>query len=494
MMHGEHLQGYYQDPAVAQQWFAGPWQDSSQWAQWPLQQWQGDRQALAAIASAAVKAAAGDRQAQAHATALGRDNVIAVLAGQQPAYALGPLYNLLKAAHCIAIAEQLSQQGHPAVPVFWCASDDHDHDEAAGSWLIQGDGRLRSLRRSMSPQHCALHRVAAQPGWQALLEALAQLPGSHLGKDWMQALHPHNDETLGAWMCRALSALSQGTGLVCIEAWRLRPLWQTGIQRALEHWPQQALLQRQQQLQAAGWPTPLGTLEQPPLFADTHHQRKALSPDEAHELWLKNPLSLSPGAALRPVLQQLALPAAIYCAGPGEITYHAALGPLYATMGAHAPRLIPRLSLGLIPPWVQRGLDAWGLHADALQPHLPLPQTNNDASDDAILAIYHEAEARLASQAAVLDPQRHQRVETARQQLRKLRHRLERSLQRAQRQRLRRPSIGSLREQLYPRGAAQDRTLSSSQALYQWGPGIFQDMLQQARQHPLGGNQGWIYL
>lgn len=490
----KHLQRYYQDPRVAEQWFAGAWQDPQQWSQWPLQAWHGDRQALAAIATAAVDAAAGDAHSRAQAQALGKDGVLAVVAGQQPAYALGPVYNLLKAAHCIAVAQHLSQQGQPAVPVFWCASDDHDHDEAAGCRIIQRDGRLRALHRPMAPRHCALRRVSAQPGWEELLQALAELPGSALGRSWIHEHAPRQDEDMGAWMCRVMSALSAGSGLVCIEAWRLRPLWGDGIKRALSHWPREALQQRQVQLQAADWPNTLGDLSQAPLFADRADQRQALDPAAAQRLWQEDPSMLSPGAALRPVLQQLALPAAIYCAGPGEITYHAALGPLYPALAAHAPRLIPRLSLGLIPSWVRRGLDAWGLQADDLNLSHPLPEQPLDGEDQRILEIFSQAQAQLAAQENSLDQLRSQRIASARERLQQQAQQLELSLMRAQRQRQQRPALGTLRDYLFPRGGAQDRTLSSAQAIWQWGPGVFAELLQRARQHPLGGNRGWTTL
>jgi bacillithiol synthase len=65
---------------------------------------------------------------------------------------------------------------------------------------------------------------------------------------------------------------------------------------------------------------------------------------------VQDPLAWSPGALLRPIVQDLVLPVAAYVGGFGELAYHAQLGPLRDL--AHAPRtaFVPRISMTLVDP------------------------------------------------------------------------------------------------------------------------------------------------
>ena len=54
----------------------------------------------------------------------------AVVTGQQVTLLGGPLYTLLKAATAIRKAHDARAAGHPHVPIFWLATEDHDLEEA----------------------------------------------------------------------------------------------------------------------------------------------------------------------------------------------------------------------------------------------------------------------------------------------------------------------------------------------------------------------------
>src|ERR1700756_530590 len=54
---------------------------------------------------------------------------VAVVSGQQVGLFGGPAYAVYKALTAIRIAEELSEAGIPAVPIFWMATEDHDIDE-----------------------------------------------------------------------------------------------------------------------------------------------------------------------------------------------------------------------------------------------------------------------------------------------------------------------------------------------------------------------------
>src|SRR6202140_905461 len=69
------------------------------------------------------------------------NGAVAVVSGQQVGLFGGPAYAFYKALSAIRIAEELSEAGVPAVPVFWMATEDHDLDEVRHVSWFQG-GKL----------------------------------------------------------------------------------------------------------------------------------------------------------------------------------------------------------------------------------------------------------------------------------------------------------------------------------------------------------------
>src|ERR1700722_2591285 len=64
---------------------------------------------------------------------------VAVVSGQQVGLFSGPAYAVYKALTAIRLAEELSEAGIPAVPIFWMATEDHDLDEVRHvTWFESG--------------------------------------------------------------------------------------------------------------------------------------------------------------------------------------------------------------------------------------------------------------------------------------------------------------------------------------------------------------------
>src|SRR6516225_1547564 len=64
---------------------------------------------------------------------------VAVVSGQQVGLFSGPAYAIYKALSAIQIAEELTNSGIEAVPVFWMATEDHDLEEVRHtSWFDAG--------------------------------------------------------------------------------------------------------------------------------------------------------------------------------------------------------------------------------------------------------------------------------------------------------------------------------------------------------------------
>jgi uncharacterized protein YllA (UPF0747 family) len=391
---------------------------------------------------------------------------------------------LVKTAHAIAIARAL---GPTAAPVFWCASEDHDLGEAGHADLIARDGTIQRFSNALGGGRASLRFRPAMSWWDGLLSHCRTHLGDGLGQQWLEALRPPSDEGMGAWTCRLLRSLFSRHGLLCIEGHQLRPLWRAQIRRAIDSWPAEEMASLRQQLLAGGLDDSFGDLATTPLFIDRVDGRQPIQGDAARAAFAETPDDLSPGAALRPILQQAALPTIAYVGGPGELAYHRFITPLYDALSVPKPQLIPRCSLTLVPGWVSRGLERWQVTADGAAgaaPSLPSPSTVLVAPLDAAL----DALARHALPAA-----QERRRQAGLTRLRRERDRLVASLERGDRQAAERPAWGALQGYLHPRGARQERTLSLFQAVWQFGPGIA-DQLVEAATNTAAGVHGWVHL
>lgn len=67
-----------------------------------------------------------------------RRGAVACISGQQVGVFGGPFYSVLKAVSALQMAEELSAQGIPAIPVFWLATEDHDLEEIASVTIPNG--------------------------------------------------------------------------------------------------------------------------------------------------------------------------------------------------------------------------------------------------------------------------------------------------------------------------------------------------------------------
>ncbi len=421
-----------------------------------------------------------------NAKALGQPDTAAIVTGQQPAVGGGPLYTLIKTAHAIAMARALSAAGTPSVPVFWCASEDHDLGEAGHADLIRRDGAITRYANTLGGGRQSLRHRPARLWWDGLMATCREQLGPGLGADFLASHAPihggsghggdDGGEGMGAWLCRLLRSVFAAHGLVCLEAHTLRPLWPNALRAALERWPADGLARVRAAALVRGAADAFGELPEPPLFADRADAREKLTREQALELARTRPLDLSPGAPLRPILQQAALPAALYVGGPGELAYHAFLGPVYAAAGVQPPQLVPRCSMALAPSWWTRAVARWGIdperiYADSEPPLLPDPGDPLDAPldvlDHAIADVERAAEGREA-------------VALRARRLRRDQRRLRAAIQTGLRKAASLPPFGQVRAWLYPRGQPQERVMSLFQALWEHGPGVGEVLVEAA--------------
>ena len=95
------------------------------------------------------------------------------------------------------------------------------------------------------------------------------------------------------------------------------------------------------------------------MFFDRSGDRA--SGEQLAERIAKNPKGWSAGALLRPVIQDMVLPAYGYVGGFGELAYHAQIPPLRRASGAPQTVFIPRVSMTFVDEECQASFKKSGL-------------------------------------------------------------------------------------------------------------------------------------
>lgn len=306
-----------------------------------------------------------------------------VATGQQIGAGWSPALAAVKALAALAEAERIAAEA-----VHWLADEDHDRLEVAS--VVGFDGpRLRRHR----------FRFDAPPG---------------TATGWLPWTAEHQQEAEGLW-----GAVPAAEGTLRDHALALgAPLWARGIrpfsptdpavrtpvQETLLRWRslglEQDLAAQAERLERAGTPSPLDPRAQSAWFSldPATGLRRRLEKDTP----LPPGQWLSPGAALRPLMQSLMLPVAAVVLGPSERAYWRLVEPLWERVGLAAPRILARPRVFVLPRGARLELallgalkdGAWSAFAapKASRPSSKLPDLAADPAWSAPLAARFRAE------------------------------------------------------------------------------------------------------
>jgi bacillithiol biosynthesis cysteine-adding enzyme BshC len=196
---------------------------------------------------------------------------------------------------------------------------------------------------------------------------------------------------------------------------------------------------------------------------------RRISLDEAVAALEADPAAWSPGALLRPLVQDHLLPTAAYVGGPAEIAYHAQIGPSYAHFGIPRPVAFPRPGVTLVDSPAARALENEGLTLTDLQgdPEALLARWARESNPGiepgfvrAREAITREMEA-IAEALGALDPTLRAAAESAKgralHQVEGLEEKAMRALKK--RDQVRAERLRRTRDALFPGGTLQERVL-----------------------------------
>ncbi|HUI43007.1 MAG TPA: bacillithiol biosynthesis cysteine-adding enzyme BshC [Terriglobia bacterium] len=321
---------------------------------------------------------------------LAEPGTLAVVTGQQAGLFSGPAFTLYKALTAIRMAQRLSEQGLPSVPIFWLATEDHDLEEVASTAVLDdSSNRVALSDPGLRPApHSSVGYVqlteavtetlnrlrAALPAGEARDRLLADLSSAYQpGVRWGEAFARFMARIFGRWGVILLDALDP-------ELHRLAArMYAHAVVEAPEL--NSALRRRAQALVEGGYHAQVHVGEDSTLlFVERQRSRLALRlADDGREFKLQggerlavdqirheaaeHPEGFTPNALFRPVVQDLLLPTVAYIAGPAELAYHAESAALYPNFGRPQPVVFPRASFTLVDPRCQRLLQQYKLSA-----------------------------------------------------------------------------------------------------------------------------------
>ncbi|HPF12957.1 MAG TPA: bacillithiol biosynthesis BshC [Planctomycetota bacterium] len=355
-------------------------------------------------------------------TALAEPGTLAIITGQQPGFLCSPLYSLIKAMQACRLAEALSQTwGRKVVAMFWNHADDHDIAEVHHSYIQNRNLDLQKIALAgLSSGREPLSRIPINREAQGLgaIEAFLQQNFgmySHC-QEALDLLLPRQGETLPQALTRVLLQLLGPHGLIPVEPDWIRPQLSSALADILERDPRQALLQASSEGSIDAHTAALVFDVGAEGRTAWRWHAKGFVQDGSGQVWKpaelaqrvrENPASWSPGALLRPLVQDCALPCYAYIGGLGELAYHAQIVAARKATQVPETRFVPRVSVTLIDEECSASLQKSGVSlVDVLAAKGELQADEDDSPTppaiEAIEGIVRDAQAKLREQRAAL--------------------------------------------------------------------------------------------
>lgn len=314
-----------------------------------------------------------------HSTSLERlaqPDTVAVVTGQQVGLFSGPSYTIYKLLHAAKLAEWLTANGIPAVPVFWQATEDHDFAEVNHVWVFDSEHRPVKLEMRRSATAQPVGGVAlSDPPVRELRTALHGFPFGEEVSDLVEETY-RAGSTMGKAFGELLRELLSKFDVLQVDPMlpEFRELAAPAIRAAVEAAPEltAGILARNQELTGAGYHAQVHVEDQTSLvFLLENGKRLTLRRNgreytlngrrfSTEELVDRAP-SLSPNALLRPVVQDSMLPTVAYIGGPAELAYLAQSEAIYRSILGRMPVAVPRSGFTILDSRSRKLMDRYGL-------------------------------------------------------------------------------------------------------------------------------------
>jgi bacillithiol biosynthesis cysteine-adding enzyme BshC len=310
---------------------------------------------------------------------LAQPGTVAVITGQQVGLFSGPAYTIYKAMAAARMAQQLTDRGLPAVPVFWLATEDHDFAEINHAWVFGAAGEPAAVRVA-APSDLAGKTPPvggipiAQPPLDELRAALAGLPFTEEVMAIVEAAYLPG-ATLGQGFRALLKTLLVKLDLIYLDPLdpAIRTIGAPFIAKALAAAPElkTQLIARNRELADAGYHAQVHLDAKTSLFFLLEKgERAALRRKDSEYASLADRADqVSPNALLRPVWQDYLLPTVAYVGGPGELAYLAQSEVVYQELLGRMPVVMSRSGFTVLDARSQKLLHRYHLHVPQVMTH-----------------------------------------------------------------------------------------------------------------------------
>ncbi len=439
-----------------------------------------------------------------------RRGAYVVVSGQQAGLLGGSLLSMLKAAHAVRLARDLTSQGMETVPVFWVASEDHDFAEVNHAFIPRSDHSLvRVTAEADGPDGAPMsgRRLTAQV--EDVLDSVAALLGDSQAIDLLRECY-RSGETMASAFEKLFTQLFAPHGLVLLDPADTelheiaKPLFLRAVTEASDL--AKALQERGRELERAGYHEQVKvTGSSVLLFAVRNGVRLSIQRQNAHfsvggnklteqELVAqveRAPQDFNANVLLRPVMQDYLLPTLAYIGGPAEVAYFAQGSVVHQRFLGRVTPVLPRFSASIVEARIQKLMRRYALNikdlfggADALAEKIARDNLPSDLES----TFQHASELVAQSMGGVsealqtLDPTL---VEAARRAASKMKYQVERLHRRAARATLRRSELFAAHAQelvdaLYPEKALQERTVAGIYFLAKYGLDLVDTLIEKA--------------
>jgi len=461
---------------------------------------------------------AGTDETSAAIEKLRQPGTVAVLTGQQTGLFTGPIYSIYKAVTAIRLAEYLNANGVSAVPVFWSATEDHDHVEVSNTFVIDTSDDLFESRVVFPPDLLGNSvggfelDVAVETAVAAMFDSLR--PSEFRGelRELLAGIWKPGS-TLGDAFGRTMTALLGRYGLVIADPHHqglkelAAPIYSKAIERREEIG--RALISRNEALAADGYHGQVEvTPDHIPLFwHDDDGRRLALRQGDDGRIKVKGtglsfaapdlirmaadaPGRFSPAVMLRPAVQDHIFPTICYIGGAAEVAYFAQNSEVYRVLERWVTPIIHRQSFTFVESRHRRTMERYSLGFEEMLSGSAAVIANkiDDFVDPELAKMFDEAEASILNEVDRLAVALANFDVTLAADLEKRRRKIAYHLQAARRKYHRRRAgsdetavrrLNAAFTSLLPSGVLQERILNVFFFLDRLGPG-FIDTIREA--------------
>lgn len=436
-----------------------------------------------------------------------RNGAATVVTGQQVGLFGGPTFALYKALTAVKLAEEATQAGVDAVPVFWLATYDHDLAEINHVSIPGPDGGLELLSTpSRDVPGAPVNNVRFGEEINPLVEQAAALLGETEATQLLRESY-RSGETLGTAFARLYTRIFADWGVIVIDpsdpefAKVAQPIYRAAIERSAELVAK--LLERGRALESAGYHQQVKVTESSVLLFTTRQGARTpisrrtssdgaefvidgeaaaekLSQSQLLAELEEHPEHFSPNVLLRPAVEDFLLPTLAYTGGAAEAAYFAQAGVVYEALLGRVTPILPRFSATLVEPKTQRLLQKHEIAVtdvfdgpEAVRQQIAARQLPRDlqAAFEAAKSSFDENFSAVKDRLEKLDRTLVDAAETSRS---KMQHQLEKLYAQAARAEAQKGELvtrhaETLSQALYPERGLQERTIGGIYFLARYG-------------------------